>query len=158
MKDKDMQVKTAWNEGIQLMLKGYTWAEAILQVLRESKNWSATPHQWAAVGYAGAVRSGKTICGILFGATIYLGYLSGIDATDAPKIRDRRRKKAIASVEDLFNGFSKRFGHTDCRSLTGCDWTRKKDIKRFFKDEVYKDTCFHQFEYVVEKCMVGNSP
>ena len=89
---------------------------------------------------------------------IYLGYLNGINAAAAPGHRDRRRQKAIASVEKLFNGFAKRFDHTDCQTLTGCDWTRKQDVKRYFKEEVYKDTCFQQFEYVVERCMVGNSP
>ena len=102
--------------------------------------------------------SGKTTCGILFGATIYLGCLNGIDTTDAPGLKDRRRKRAIESVEDLFKGFTKQFGHTDCQTLTGCDWTKKKDIRRYFREEVYKDTCFHQFVYVVEKCIVGNSP
>ena len=93
--------------------------------MRKTKSWAATPYQWATVGFKGAVMSGKTTCGILFGATIYLGYLNGINATRAPGHRDRRRKKAIASVEDLFNGFIKRFGHTDCQTLTGCDWTRR---------------------------------
>ena len=126
--------------------------------MRKTKKWDATPYQWAAVGFRGAVMSGKTTCGILFGAMIYLGYLNGIDATDAPGTKDRKRKRAIASVEDLFKGFAKRFGHTDCRTLTGCDWTRKKDVKRFFKEEINKSTCYHQFQYVVEKCIAGNSP
>ena len=102
--------------------------------------------------------SGKTTCGILFGAMIYLGYLNGINATAAPGHRDRRRKRAITSVEKLFTGFAKRFGHTDCQTLTGCDWTRKKDVRRYFKDEVSKKTCFPQFEYVVEMCIVGDTP
>ena len=102
--------------------------------------------------------SGKATCGVLFGATIYLGYLNGISATDPPRLKDRRRTRAIESVAELFNGFTKRFGDTDCRTLTGCDWSKKKDIKRFFKEEIYKETCFHQFEYVIEKCLLGNTP
>jgi hypothetical protein len=125
--------------------------------LRKTKSWGATPYQWAAAGYNGAVRSGNTICGVLFGGTIYFGYLYGINSTGAPGLKDRRRTKAIESVADLFNGFIKRFGDTDCRTLTGCDWSRKKDIKRFFKEEVYKETCFHQFEYVLEKCITRNA-
>jgi len=39
------------------------------------------------------------------------------------------------------------------REDTGCDWSKKEDINRYFKDEIYKDTCFRQFEYVVEKCI-----
>jgi len=101
----------------------------------------------------GAINSGKTICGILFGASIYLGFLNGIDSSDAPKLKDRRRLNAIRSVNELFNGFIHRFGNTDCTTLTGCDWSKKEDIGRYYKDKVYRETCYHQFEYVVEKCL-----
>ncbi|MDH3838522.1 MAG: C-GCAxxG-C-C family protein [Desulfobacteraceae bacterium] len=101
----------------------------------------------------GAINSGKTICGVLFGASIYLGFLNGKDSANAPKLKDEGRLKAIKSVHELFNGFINQFGETDCTSLTGCDWGKKEDIKRYFKDEIYKDICFRQFEYVVEKCI-----
>ena len=121
--------------------------------MREDTGWDATPYQWATAGYMGAINSGKTICGVLFGASIYLGFLNGKDATDAPKLKDEGRLNAIKSVNDLFNGFTNQFGETDCTALTGCDWSKKDDIKRYFKDEIYKDICFRQFEYVVEKCI-----
>jgi hypothetical protein len=121
--------------------------------LREDTGWDATPYQWATAGYMGAINSGKTICGVLFGGSIYLGFLNGIGRTEAPKLKDEGRLKAIQSVSELFNEFINRFGETDCRALTGCDWSRKEDIKRYFKDEIYKDTCFRQFEYVIEKCI-----
>jgi hypothetical protein len=121
--------------------------------LREDTGWDATPYQWATAGYMGAINSGKTICGVLFGASIYLGFLNGKDATDAPKLKDEGRLNAIKSVNDLFNGFTNQFGETDCTALTGCDWSKKEDIKRYFKDEIYKNICFRQFEYVVEKCI-----
>ena len=74
-------------------------------------------------------------------------------STDAPELMDAKRLKAINSVNELFNGFINRFAETDCTTLTGCDWSKKDDVKRYFKDEIYKDTCFRQFEYVVEKCL-----
>lgn len=74
-----------------------------------------------------------------------------------PDLGTEEEKKAIESVEDLLNGFAKRLGHTDCQTLTGCDWTKKKDKKRYFKEEIYEDTCFPQLEYVIEKCIAGNS-
>ena len=114
--------------------------------------WDATPYQWATAGYMGAIESGKTICGILFGGAIYLGFLNGIDSTDAPKLKDKGRLKAIKSVNELFTGFIDRFAETDCKALTGCDWSKKNDRKRYFKDEVYKNTCYRQFEYVIAKC------
>ncbi len=105
----------------------------------------------------GAINSGKTICGVLFGGSIYLGFLNGMDSTDAPKLKDERRLNAIKSVNELFNGFINRFAETDCTALTGCDWSKKDDVKRYFEDEIYKDTCFRQFEYVIEKCIVEKS-
>jgi hypothetical protein len=122
-------------------------------VLREDTGLDAIPYQWAAVGYMGAINSGKTICGVLFGASIYIGFLNGIAATDTPKIDDERRLNAIKSVNELFNGFISEFSKTDCTSLTGCDWSKKEDVKRYFEDEIYKNTCYRQFEYVVEKCI-----
>ena len=82
-----------------------------------------------------------------------MGFLNGKDATDAPKVRDEKRLNAIKSVNELFTGFINRFGESDCTGLTGCNWSNKKDIKRYFKDQVYKDTCYRQFEYVVKKCI-----
>ena len=105
----------------------------------------------------GAINSGKTICGILFGGAIYLGFLNGMGSTDAPKLKDEKRLNAIKSVNELFNGFISKFGKTDCISLTGCDWSKKEDIQRYFKDEIYKDTCFPQFKYVLEKCISEKS-
>lgn len=149
----DDRIKALWKKGVQLMGEHYTWAEAILQVLREDKGWDAVPYQWATAGYLGAINSGKTICGILFGATIYLGYLNGIDSSNEPKLNDKGRSNAIKSVDKLFNGFINQFGETDCKALTGCDWSNKNDIKRYYEDQIYKDTCFRQFEYVVRKCI-----
>jgi hypothetical protein len=95
------------------------------------------PYQWATAGYMGAIESGKTICGILFGGAVYLGYLSGVDAAGAPEVKDPKRKQAIASVRDLFQGFIDKFGNLDCTTLTGCDWSKKEDINRYLKEEIY---------------------
>ena len=145
----DERLNELWKEGVQLMAEGYTWAEAILQVLRGVKKWDPIPYQWATVGYQGAIGSGKTICGFLFGGAVYLGYLSGLDAAGEPDVKDEKRIQAIASVRELFQGFNEKFGDTDCKALTGCDWSKKDDVKRYYKEKIYKNTCYHQFEYVL---------
>ena len=89
------------------------------------------------------------MCGILFGAAVYLGFHSGVDATGVPGVKDENRKLAIARVRDLFQGFIGKFGDTDCKSLTGCDWSQKDDIKRYRKEKIYQNTCYPQFEYVL---------
>jgi hypothetical protein len=101
----------------------------------------------------GAIESGKTNCGILFGGAVYLGYLSGVGATGPPEVKDSKRKQAITSVRDLFQSFINKFGNTDCKALTGCDWSKKEDIDRYFEEQIYKDTCYLQFEYVLAECL-----
>ena len=150
---KDKALKDLWSKGVQMMAVGYTWAEATLQVLRESKGWDSIPYQWATAGYSGAINSGKTICGILFGSTVFLGYLFGQNETSAPDIETPKRTKAIGSVNTLFKGFIERFGDSDCQTLTKCNFSKKEEIDRYIREEVYKETCFPQFEYVLSYCM-----
>jgi len=124
-----------------------------LQVLRETVGWDALPYQWAAAGYAGAIDSGKTICGFLFGGSVFLGYLSGAKAAEAPTLESENRARAIASVKGLFQGFIERFATTDCHMLTGCDFSRKADVRRYYKDRIYENTCLRHFDYVLRHCL-----
>lgn len=101
----------------------------------------------------GAIKTGRTICGTLFGGTVFLGYRHGENATDVPGIGDERRFQAIESVQLLFRGFIEHFGDTDCRALTGCDWSNEEDVRRYFKGEVYKEKCFVYFDYVLAQCL-----
>ena len=121
--------------------------------MREKMGWDPSPYQWAATGYSGAIGSGRTICGFLFGGAVTLGYLHGTNATRAPDINDEKRTQAIKAVNELFRGFMERFGDTDCQTLTGCNFSIKEDQERYRKEEVYKDKCFHFFEYVLGQCL-----
>lgn len=71
----------------------------------------------------------------------------------APEVEDGQRIKAIETVNRLFRGFIGEFGFTDCRSLTNCDFSKKEEVDRYMQDEVYKHTCFKQFEYVLAYCL-----
>jgi len=71
----------------------------------------------------------------------------------APGVQNPQRLEAIKSVNNLFNGFIERFGDTDCKTLTGCDFSNKEEAERYMREEIYKDTCFHQFEYVLSECI-----
>ena len=141
------------DKSIQLMEKGYTCAEATLRVLMQEMGWDDTRYQWAAAGYTGAIKSGKTICGCLFGGTVFLGFLQGSGTTQLPGIENDKRSQAIASVEQLYQGFIEQFGDTDCYKLTGCDWGNRRDVVRYFKEEVYQNTCYRFMQYVLSKCL-----
>ena len=82
-----------------------------------------------------------------------MGHLYGEHATQAPQIDGERRSRAIESVHRLFGGFREQFGDTDCRALTGCDWSNEEEIKRYFEDKVYEKTCFKYLEYVLAQCL-----
>ena len=118
-------------------------------------DFSGVPYQWAAAGYLGAIHSGgsKTICGMLYGSTACLGFLCGSDEIAAPAVEDPKRKQAIAAVNGLFSGFLERFGATECLALTQCDHSIPEEVDRFYNDEVYRDSCLPQFEYVLSYCL-----
>lgn len=112
----------------------------------------SVPCQWAAAGYEGAIMSGRAICGTLYGGTVFLGYLHGMAASQAPKVEDAARKAAIASVNGLYQGFLDRFKDTDCQRLTAYDWSKKEDIERYMRDELWEHICSRFFTYVLEYC------
>ena len=147
------QLASIQKKSILLMEEGYTCAEAILRVLLEAIGWDDAPSQWATAGYVGAITSGKTICGCLFGGTAFLGYLQGLNTSRLPDIENDNRTRAIASVEKLYQGFIEQFGDTDCYKLTGCDWGNRRDVVRYYKEEVYTETCYKYIQYVLTKCV-----
>jgi hypothetical protein len=107
-------------------------------------------------GYDGAIRSGKTICGALFGGTVYLGYLHGAGTEEAPAVGGERRARAIRAVGDLYAGFIERFGDTDCQTLTGCDLSKRRDVVRYIRQKTYEDTCYHYLAYVLAACLAAS--
>ena len=48
-----------------------------------------------------------------------------------------------------FSGFLERFGATECHTLTRCDHSIPEEVERFYRDEVYRDSCLPQLEYVL---------
>jgi hypothetical protein len=141
------------DKSIQLMEQGYTCAEASLRVLLEAAGCNEPAHHWTAAGYMGAITSGKTICGCVFGGTVFLGLVHGLKTSQLPVIGGEKRSQAVASVEQFYLGFIERFGDTDCFKLTGIDWGNRKDVVRYFKEEVYQDTCYRFMQYVLSSCL-----
>ena len=126
-----------------------------MQVLRETVDFPGVPYQWAAAGYLGAIHSegSRTICGMLYRSTAFLGFLCGRGEAAAPAVEDPRRKQAIEAVNGLFSGFLERFGATECHALTRCDHSIPEEVEKFYNDEVYRDTCLPQLEYVLSYCL-----
>ena len=121
--------------------------------MREQDGLDAIPYQWATSGYMGAIQSSKTICGVLFGGTAFLGFLYGKSASDAPEVKDEARRGAIKSVRNMFNGFRDVFGDTDCKTLTSIDWSNKEDVNRYYQEKIYDGKCYEYFKYTLKYCL-----
>ena len=76
-----------------------------------------------------------------------------MDAEKAPEVGGERRARAIEAVGDLYRGFIERFGDTDCRTLTGCDWSKRADIVRYMREKTYEHTCYNYLGYVLAECL-----
>lgn len=66
---------------------------------------------------------------------------------------EENRHKAVKEVNSLYKDFISRFNHTDCKTLTACDFTNPEDRARYMEKEIYKNTCFVFFNFVMKRFM-----
>ena len=118
---------------------------------RRGKKANTSPSRRKKATTSRSNRSKYLVAGVLLLAAfaIYLGYLSGAGASREPGVKDDARMQAIARVSELYRGFIRQFGDTDCKALTGVDWSKKEDAERFYRDKVNLTTCGRQFDHVL---------
>ena len=110
-------------------------------------------YSWATAGYMGAISSGLTICGLLIGTSVAIGLKCGQGRQGIPEENELDRNRAIRAVNRLYKDFIKEFGHTDCKTISGCDFSNPEDVKRYVQDKVYKGICDPALGFVLKKCM-----
>jgi len=121
-----------------------------LQGLQEI--WDIDPHHsWATAGYLGAINSGQTTCGLLIGSSIAIGLRHGKGKNCIPKEDEESRNKAVKEVNMLYKDFIHKFNSTNCKELTACDFSKQEDANRYMEKEVYKNTCFIFFNFVMNR-------
>ena len=127
-----------------------TWAEATLQGLQEI--WDIdTRHSWATAGYQGAINSGQTTCGLLIGSAAAIGLRCGKGKDCIPKEDEEYRNIAVKEVNSLYKDFISKFNSTNCKDLIMCDFSKPEDLKKYMDKEVYKETCFVFFNFVMNR-------
>lgn len=122
-----------------------------MQGLREIWNLPRLDYTWASAGYSGAIRSGYTTCGLLIGCTTAIGLRHGQGKECIPTDEPETREKAIQEVNELYREFIGQFGNAVCRELIRCDLSKPEDQARYRDQEVYRDTCFKFFKFIMNR-------
>ena len=105
-----------------------------MQGLQELWDLPKKGYSWATAGYGGAIGSGQTTCGHLIGSSIAIGFRYGQGKDGVPEKFKEERNKASGAVGMLYEDFLKEFGSTHCQTLSGIDFSKPEDRKRFFRD------------------------
>ena len=100
----------------------------------------------------GAIAMGQTTCGLLIGSGAAIGLRCGKGRKGIPEEHAAERERAIAGVARLYRDFLKEFGSTDCRTLSGCDYSNPEDIERRRLNEDWKETCDVFLTFVMTRC------
>ena len=122
-----------------------------MQGLQEIWEMPQGDYSWAAAGYSGAIGSGDTTCGLLIGTTIAIGLRHGQGKECIPMEDTDQRDKANADVNEFYRDFIAEFGKTHCKQLINLDLSIPEESKQYREQEVYKDTCFKFFKFVMKR-------
>jgi hypothetical protein len=101
----------------------------------------------------GAIASGQTVCGLLIGSSIAIGLRCGQGKEGVPEEHEADRNKAIQGVGELYRQFLNKFGSTDCKTLSHCDFSNSEDLTRWIQNKGWKSTCDVFLEFAINKCV-----
>ena len=146
---KDVSVDEAVKKALDLMHGGWVCAAACMQGLREVLELRSEIAPWAVNGYMGAIGSGQTICGAVYGATATIGFSCGEKMEGRGETTRQARDRATGMTQEFYQRFLKEFNRTDCRSLTGCDMSRPDEMMRYWSKAVWLDTCDRYLEFAI---------
>jgi len=120
--------------------------------LREALDLKNDIIPWVTSGYNGAIASGQTICGAVYGATAAIGFACAERMAERNETSRQARERATRMTHEFYRRFLKEFKRTDCRSLTGCDFSRPEDAMRYQRNQVWTDTCDRYLELAIRTC------
>ena len=123
-----------------------------MQGLQELWGIPIDGNSWATGGYMGAIASGRSSCGLLVGSGAAIGLRCGRGVKGRPEENEERRNRAVNGVAELYREFIKEFGSTDCKALSGCDFSMPDDVARYIESRVWKEKCDVYLRFVFEMC------
>jgi hypothetical protein len=128
----------------------YTCAEATLQGLLEMWEIPRIKESWATAGYQGAIQTGNTTCGLLIGSSVAIGLKVGHGQETVPEENDKARKKAVQELNKLYNAFWKEFGCTECKKMSGNDFSDPESTLQYIQAKGWKTTCDKGLKFIFD--------
>lgn len=122
-----------------------------MQGLQEIWDPGCQDYSWATAGYAGAINSGKTTCGLLIGCTVAIGLRYGKGFSCIPLEETSIRDQAITEVKELYRDFIDHFKSSDCQTLIQCDFSKPGETERFRDEKLYVNACFRFFNHIMQR-------
>lgn len=102
--------------------------------------------QKLATGFGGGIARQGLVCGALTGATMVVGLALGRTRPREKEAKDR----VYALVASLERDFLKKAGAFNCQEITGLDFCKPTDQKRY-TTSVHKNICAPLVWYMVER-------
>lgn len=120
-------------------------AETVYMVLKEAFGLPDARDSSAAMALNGGVAYSGGICGAVSGASLAVGMLAARRFDDHAAAK-RAAREAIAGVMD---GFLRRYGAVDCRTLLGLEIRTPAQHRAFIDSGIWREACMSQVEFVV---------
>ncbi|MCL5263760.1 MAG: C-GCAxxG-C-C family protein [Chloroflexi bacterium] len=103
------------------------------------------------MGFGGGIGRCQSVCGAISGSIIALSHC----ATATTNAEQEARAKARELARESYKAFAAKFGHTDCRMLTGFDFQTPGGYDAFHQRDVDAGErfCNRYVEYAVRTAM-----
>lgn len=134
----------------------YGCAEVTLIVLQEELGLPEAGDSSAAMALNGGIAYSGGTCGAITGAALAVGRLAAACLPD--HVEAKRAARTL--IQDLMETFARRFGSTDCRSLTGYDLRTPEGHHDFIAAGTWRETCMAQIEFALAETLrlLGRAP
>ena len=107
----------------------------------------------AAAGFGGGIGRCQSVCGALVAGVMLLGLYEGRAQRPAKELAAAVRPMA----RQLYQSFAQRFGHTDCRNLTGYDFSTPEGYQAFVDSGARQTKCANYITYVISELLTLTS-
>jgi C_GCAxxG_C_C family probable redox protein len=114
---------------------GLLCSESVLLAISESLGIRSELIPKIATGFGAGIGGQGSICGAITGGVMALGLKLGRENVAT------KERASYKFASELLTRFEKRYGHINCRDLTGCDFTTEEGRKKYADEKMWETKC-----------------